>query len=154
MSYFHQFLSHGWPFFLCEEEKKYTKTQQNREKSNIISIHIIFALGVLCGQQLGIAAVSTGQTWQRTVIASTSLYSGQLRCPENDRKGHRCICRKAQIFLALSSAHQTMSPQGEVQRKGEGHFRRVQLVLKKSQFSECWHFNDRNKQFEFVLQQE
>lgn len=43
---------------------------------------------------------------------------------------------------------------GTEQSKGEGHFHRVQLVLKKSQFSEDWHFSDGNEQFKFVLEEE
>lgn len=71
--------------------------------------------------------------------------------PENYRKGCKYICRKAwEVFLSLSSAHVLMSPQN----KGEGHFHRIQVVLKKSQFSEDWHFSDGNEQFEFVLEGE
>lgn len=47
------------------------------------------------------------------------------------------------------SPHAQVSPWTE-QSKGEGHFHRFQPVIKKSQFSEDWHFSDGNEQFEFV----
>lgn len=51
------------------------------------------------------------------------------------------------------SPHAQVSP-GTEQSEREGQFHRVQLVLKKSQFSEDWHFSDGNEQFEFVLEEE
>lgn len=137
---------------LCEEEEEKKPTEikkQNREKSNIISIHIIFALWITAGHRC----------CQRRANIAKNSHCFNIFIFRTD-KVSREWQERPQIHMQKSlggfplsqlSPPDHVSP-GRVQRKGEGHFHRVQLVLKKSQFSECWHFSDRNKQCEFVLQ--
>lgn len=102
---------------------------------------------------MGSTAIHTGQTLQRTVTVAIFLYAGQLRHPENDRKATVRQKSLGELSGPPVSPPDSLSLSGEHSEERRRALGRVQLVLKKSQFSEEQHFSDGNEQFQFFSQQ-